>query len=59
VILWRKGARALDLWPRRATVQIPVRRLPPGTYQWFVYPALRKDGPPSYGPLTARGTITI
>jgi hypothetical protein len=57
VILWKGGVRALDLWPKSATVRVPKQRLEPGTYQWFVYPLLRAGDGQRYGRVTARGTL--
>jgi hypothetical protein len=59
VIFWRNGKRALDLWPRAASVRVPAGRLAPGRYQWFVYPAFREKGKLRYGPVAARGTIRV
>jgi hypothetical protein len=59
VIFWRNGVRALDLWPKAATVRLPESRLPPGRYQWFVYPALGKGAERGYGRVAARGTIRL
>ena len=57
VILWKDGARALDLWPASASVRVPTRRLAPGTYQWFVYPLLGEGQSRRYGRVVARGTL--
>lgn len=57
VVLWSNGERALDMWPKRATVRIPRDRLSPGSYQWFVYPWHGDDGSPSYGTVVAQGAF--
>lgn len=59
VIFWRDGARALDLWPTKATVRVPSGRLAPGRYQWFVYPAFGTKGERRYGKVAARGTLGL
>ena len=59
VIFWRDGARALDLWPTKATVRVPSGRLAPGRYQWFVYPAFGTKGERRYGQVAARGTLSV
>jgi hypothetical protein len=59
VIFWRDGVRALDLWPRAASVRIPDGKLDPGVYQWFVYPSFGKDAAGRYGKVAARGTVKI
>jgi hypothetical protein len=59
VIFWRNGARALDLWPTKATVRVPSGRLGPGRYQWFVYPAFATNGERRYGQVVARGTVSV
>jgi hypothetical protein len=56
VILWRDGARVLDLWPRATRVRLTTDRLPPGTYTWFVYPGFSSD---RFGPVAAHGEIRI
>jgi hypothetical protein len=59
VIFWRNGVRALDLWPRTASVRIPDGKLEPGVYQWFVYPSFGKVGSRRYGQVAARGTVRV
>ncbi len=59
VILWRNGARALDLWPRQAQIKLSVRSLPPGEYRWFTYPAMATKRGVRYGRLVAQGTLTL
>lgn len=59
VILWRNGARALDLWPTAASVRVPEGRLAPGVYQWFVYPAFGTGNARSYGRVVAHGRLRI
>ena len=65
VILWRRGARVLDLWPTTAKVTLPRQwtfhgkrfTLADGPYQWFVYPATGTRAAARYGPLAGRGTV--
>jgi hypothetical protein len=59
VILWRDGKRVLDLWPRRPELSLAGRRLTPGTYRWFVYPALADARGRRYGSLVASGIVKI
>jgi hypothetical protein len=59
VILWRDGKRVLDLWPRRPELSLAGRRLTPGTYRWFVYPALADGRGRRYGSLVASGIVKI
>ena len=59
VILWREGKRVLDLWPTKANVAIPARRLRPGTYDWFVYPIMGGGGEQRFGALAGHGTIRV
>jgi hypothetical protein len=59
VILWRDGVRILDLWPKEASVQLPNKRLEPGSYQWFVYPMLGDGTDRRYGRVTARGVVRV
>ena len=58
VILWRQGKRVLDLWPRRTTVTLAGRDLEPGTYRWFVYPAL-PGARARFDRLVASGTVSV
>jgi|RhiMethySRZTD1v2_1073278.scaffolds.fasta_scaffold05264_2 hypothetical protein len=58
VILWREGERVLDLWPRRTTVTLAGRDLEPGTYRWFVYPALPGTRA-RFDRLVASGTVSV
>lgn len=59
VILWRNGARVLDLWPTEPSARVPIKRLKPGSYQWFVYPLLGKASNARYGRVIARGTVKV
>ena len=59
VILWRGGKRVLDLWPRTASVPLPLRRLTSGVYQWFVYPVRERRGKQQFGRLAASGTVRV
>jgi len=59
VILWRDGARALDLWPTKAAVQLPSGELAPGEYLWFVYPGRRTPRGLRYGSVVAHGRFSV
>jgi hypothetical protein len=59
VILWRNGTRVLDLWPTEPSARVPIKRLEPGSYQWFVYPLLGKASDARYGRVIARGTVKV
>ena len=59
VILWRGSSRVRDLWPRRPSVEVRRRSLAPGTYRWFVYPALGNGSNRRYGALVAQGVVKV
>jgi hypothetical protein len=66
VVLIRGKSRVLDLWPRKAQLSLATlsRRVPTGTYNWFVYPGFgqrhsRTSGNTFYGKLAAQGVLTI
>jgi hypothetical protein len=40
VQVFRNGKRVLIAWPSRPSYRIPAGKLTPGTYVWFVWPAL-------------------
>ena len=44
VQVFRKGTRVLVRWPARARSRSPPPKLPPGTYVWYVWPAIRHAG---------------
>jgi hypothetical protein len=57
VIVWRGGARVLDLWPTGSRVRIPYAALDPGRYLWFVYP--RAGSGRGFGPLAGHGSFAV
>lgn len=59
VILWHEGERVLDLWPTKPFVSVSTKGLPPGRYQWFVYPRLGNGAKGSYGHVAAHGTLNV
>jgi hypothetical protein len=58
VQLFVNGKRVLVGWPTKASYKIPKGKLQPGTYVWYVWPALRgKKGSASFGKLIGRATF--
>ena len=56
--LFRKGKRILVGWPTKASYRIPAGKLKPGTYVWYVWPAVSgKGGAPTFGKLIGRATF--
>jgi hypothetical protein len=55
--LFRKGKRVLVVWPSRASYRIPAGTLTPGTYVWYVWPALRSGGTATFAHLIGRATF--
>lgn len=56
--LYRSGKRVLVVWPSHASYQIPASALTPGTYVWYVWPALRSGGSaPAFASLIGRATF--
>ena len=59
VQVFRNGSRVLTGWPSQAAFSIPKGKLKPGTYVWFVWPAVRHSGKaPTFGKLIGRATFT-
>jgi hypothetical protein len=59
VQVFRNGKRMLVGWPSTASYRIPGGKLKPGTYVWFVWPAVQHKGStPSFGKLIGRATFT-
>jgi hypothetical protein len=61
VLVFSKGKRILAGWPSKAAYRIPAGKLKPGTYVWYVWPAVKgksKTGTPSFGKLIGRATFT-
>ena len=46
VQLFVKGKRVLAGWPSKASYRIPAGKLKPGTYVWYVWPAVKGKGKP-------------
>jgi hypothetical protein len=58
VQLFRNGSRVLTGWPTTAAFSIPAGKLKPGTYVWFVWPAVKHGtGDPTFGKLIGRATF--
>jgi Bacterial Ig-like domain len=59
VQLFRNGKHVLVAWPSKASYRIPAGKLKPGTYVWFVWPAVQHSGgSPTFGKLIGRATFT-
>ncbi len=60
VQLFRKGTRVLVRWPARPSLSLAAVKLPPGTYVWYVWPAIRHAGKaPTFGDLIGRATFVL
>jgi hypothetical protein len=60
VQLFHKGRRVLVDWPSRPSYRIPAGKLAPGTYVWYVWPAVRHKGAaPTFGKLIGRATFVL
>ncbi len=58
VQVFRDGKRVLTAWPAHASYRFPASLLAPGTYTWFVWPALKgKGSAASFGALIGRATF--
>ena len=44
VLVFLKGKRVLAGWPSKAAYRIPGGKLKPGTYVWYVWPAVKGKG---------------
>jgi hypothetical protein len=54
------GKRVLVRWPSRPFLSLPATRLSPGTYVWYVWPAVRHKGAtPTFGSLIGRVTFVL
>jgi hypothetical protein len=52
------GRRAFVGWPVQPSFLLPANLLPPGTYTWFVWPAVKRKGAtPAFGDLIGRATF--
>jgi hypothetical protein len=58
VQLFHNGSRVLTAWPTQAAFSIPAGKLQPGTYVWFVWPAVKHGRTsPTFGKLIGRATF--
>jgi hypothetical protein len=58
VQVFRNGKRIVTDWPAQASFQLPMVLLEPGTYTWFVWPALKgKGSAATFGDLIGRATF--
>jgi hypothetical protein len=58
VQLFRNGKRVLVAWPSQPSYRLPTGTLRPGTYVWFVWPALEVTrATPRFGDLIGRATF--
>jgi hypothetical protein len=57
VQLFRNGRRVLTAWPSEPSYRVPVARLLPGTYVWYVWPALATRATPRFAALIGRATF--
>jgi len=58
VQVFRDGRRILTDWPSTASFRLPENLLEPGTYTWFVWPALKgKGSSATFGDLIGRATF--
>jgi hypothetical protein len=56
--VFRDGKRVLVRWPSEASYRLPADLLAPGTYTWFVWPAVKnKHATPTFGDLIGRATF--
>ena len=55
--LFRNGKRVLVVWPSHASYRIPAGTLTPGTYVWYVWPALRSGGSATFASRIGRATF--
>jgi len=59
VQVFHQGKRVLVAWPQRPSYRFPAGKLEPGTYVWFVWPALaRTHASPRFDGLIGRATFT-
>jgi hypothetical protein len=60
VQLFRNGHRMLVRWPSHPFYRLPAGKLRPGTYVWWVWPAMRHKGsPPTFGKLIGRSMFVV
>ena len=59
VQVFHQGKRVLVAWPQGPSFRVPAEKLEPGTYVWFVWPALaRTHASPRFDGLIGRATFT-
>ncbi len=60
VQVFRNGRRVLVGWPAHASYDVPAGMLAPGTYVWFVWPAVSRGGAaPAFADLIGRATFVV
>jgi hypothetical protein len=59
VQLFRNGRRVLVGWPSHASYVVPAGALLPGTYVWFVWPAVKRGDSATFGDLIGRATFVV
>jgi hypothetical protein len=60
VQVFRNGRRVVIAWPSRASYNVPEGKLAPGTYVWFVWPAVKSGGAaPKFADLIGRSTFVV
>ena len=60
VQIFLQGKRVLLAWPSRASYEVPAGPLGPGTYVWFVWPAVESGGEaPKFADLIGRSTFVV
>jgi hypothetical protein len=58
--LFRNGHRILVRWPSHPFYRLPAGTLRPGTYVWWVWPAMRHEGAPAtFGKLIGRSMFVV
>jgi hypothetical protein len=55
--LYRNGKRVLVAWPSHASYRPPASVMVPGTYVWYVWPALRNGGSATFSSRIGRATF--
>jgi hypothetical protein len=57
VQLFRNGRRVFTAWPSQPSYRIPAAMLSPGTYVWYVWPAVATRATPRFAALIGRATF--
>jgi hypothetical protein len=56
--VFKRGRRVLTAWPRHPSYHVPAGKLEPGTYVWFVWPAMGTTvAAPRFSQLIGRATF--